>query len=133
MRNVLPWWLTIIIVLETLPMFVGPVLSFLNPQFLGGPGIEEVHQAHYIYAARNFAVGFAFLIAFVMRSAPMLFILIIVRLATDLVDLPAFMIFDMSSNPPVTIASFVFLYYIPALVALRYLWTQIRMEQTRGA
>ena len=56
----IPWWLTIIIILETLPMFVGPYVALTNPPFLGGQGAEELNQAAFIYTARNLAVGFAF-------------------------------------------------------------------------
>ncbi len=55
----------------------------------------------------------------------MLIILIFVRLFTDLIDLPTLLHFGLSSNPPVTIGNFTFLYYIPALFALRYLWQQM--------
>lgn len=126
MKTAMPWWLTLIIILETLPMFIGPVVAFMLPGFLGGPGAEEINQATYIYAARNFAVGFAFIIAFALRSAPMLFILIFIRFFTDLIDLPTLLYFDLASNTTRVMAIFVLLYYIPALFALRYLWKQMR-------
>jgi hypothetical protein len=131
MRIALPWWLTLIIILETLPMFLGPVAAFMLPGFMGGPGAEDINQATYIYAARNFAVGFAFIIAFALRSAPMLFILIFVRLFTDLIDLPTLLYFDLATNTTRVVAIFVFLYYIPALFALRYLWQQMRQGADR--
>lgn len=123
-----PWWLTLIIIIETLPMFLGPVVAFYLPGFLGGPGAEDVNQAAYIYAARNLAVGFAFIIAFALRNGPMLFILIFIRLFTDLIDLPTLLYFDLASNTARVVAIFFFLYYIPAVIALRYLWNQMRQE-----
>ena len=120
-----PWWLTVIIVIETLPMFLGPLFALNNPAFLGGPEATEVGFATWLYTARNFAVGIGFVIAYLLRSAPMLFILILVRLLTDLVDGPAFLIFGLASNELRLIAIFVFGYYIPALVALRFLWKQM--------
>jgi|GEM_PF-1205506 len=126
MKVAIPWWLTLIIILETLPMFIGPVVAFALPGFLGGPGAEEINQATYIYAARNLAVGFAFIIAFALKNGPMLFILIFIRLFTDLIDLPTFLYFDLATNTARVVAIFVFLYYIPALFALRYLWKQMR-------
>ncbi len=128
MKIQVPWWLTLIIILETLPMFLGPVAAFYLPGFLGGPGAEEINQAAYIYAARNFAVGFAFIIAFALKNGPMLFILIFIRLFTDLIDLPTLLHFDLATNTTRVIGIFVFLYYIPALFALRYLWTQMRQH-----
>ena len=130
MKIKIPLWLWLVIVLETLPMFIGPYVALNRPAFMGGPEAETINQAAYIYLARNFAVGFAFLIASYLRSAPMLFILIFVRLFTDIVDLPTFLTFGQSLNRVRLIGIFVFLYYIPALVALRYLWGQMKGETT---
>ena len=130
MKIKIPLWLWVVIVLETLPMFIGPYVALTRPGFMGGPEAETINQAAYIYAARNFAVGFAFLIASYLRSAPMLFILIFIRLFTDVIDLPTFLTFGQSLNRVRLIGIFVFLYYIPALVALRYLWGQMKGETT---
>lgn len=120
-----PWWLTVIIVIETLPMFLGPLFALNNPAFLGGPEATEVGFATWLYTARNFAVGIAFVFAYLLRSAPMLFILILIRLLTDLVDGPAVLLFGMASNEIRLIAIFVMGYYIPALIALRFFWKQM--------
>ena len=121
----MPWWLTVIIVIETLPMFLGPIFALNNPAFLGGPEATEVGFATWLYTARNFAVGIAFVVAYLLRSAPMLFILIFIRLLTDLVDGPAVLLFGMASNEIRLIAIFVIGYYIPALIALRFFWKQM--------
>jgi hypothetical protein len=124
-RSQMPWWLTVIIVIETLPMFLGPIGALNNPAFLGGPEATTVGFAAWLYTARNFAVGIAFIVAYSMRSAPMLFILIFIRLLTDLVDGPAFLMFGMASSEIRLMAIFVLGYYIPALLALRFLWKQM--------
>ena len=121
----MPWWLTVIIVIETLPMFLGPIFALNNPAFLGGPEATEVGFATWLYTARNFAVGIAFVVAYLLRSAPMLFILILIRLLTDLVDGPAVLLFGMASNEIRLIAIFAIGYYIPALIALRFFWKQM--------
>ena len=120
-----PWWLTVIIVIEILPMFLGPLFALNNPPFLEGPEATEVGFATWLYTARNFAVGIAFVVAYLLRSAPMLFILILIRLLTDLVDGPAVLLFGMASNEIRLIAIFVMGYYIPALIALRFFWKQM--------
>lgn len=125
----LPWWLVLIIIIETLPMFLGPVAALNLPGFMGGVGAEELNQATFIYLARNFAVGFAFLIALALRNGPMLFILIFIRLFTDVVDLPTLLSFNLITNVPLVVGIFVFLYYIPAVFALWYLWKQMRQAQ----
>ena len=125
MKFHLPWWLKVILILEILPMFLGPLVALTNPRFLGGPEAEAITYAAYIYSARNLAVGFAFIIPWVLRSSPMLFVLIIVRLFTDFGDLPTFLAFGLGSNPGRLVGILVFLYYIPGAIALRYLWKQI--------
>ena len=64
----MPWSLTVIIVIETLPMFLGPLFALNNP---------------------------------------------------------AFLLFGMASNEIRLMAIFVIGYYIPALIALRFLWKQM--------
>ena len=118
----MPSWLTVIIVIETLPMFLGPIFALNNLAFLGGPEATEVGFATWLYTARNFAVGIAFVVAYLLRSAPMLFILILIRLLTDLVDGPAFLLFGLAGNEIRLMAIFIIGYYIPALIALRFFW-----------
>ncbi|MEL6416500.1 MAG: hypothetical protein AAFU69_00355 [Pseudomonadota bacterium] len=122
----LPLWLTIIIILETLPMFIGPVIALTRPAMMGGPEADSINQAAYIYAARNVAVGIALIVAFVLKNKHMLFALILVRLLTDIVDLPTLLYFGLASNQILVISIFVFLYYIPAVIALRFLWEPSR-------
>ena len=130
MKIKIPVWLWVVIVLETLPMFLGPLGALNNPSFMGGPEAEVLNQATYVYLARNVAVGLAFFIAAYLRNAPMLFVLIFVRLVTDLIDLPTFLAFGTFASPTRLIGIFVFLYYIPAVIALRYLWGQMKSETT---
>lgn len=122
----LPLWLTIIIILETLPMFIGPVIALTRPAMMGGPEADSINQAAFIYAARNVAVGIALIVAFVLKNKHMLFALILVRLLTDTVDLPTLLYFGLASNQILMISIFVFLYYIPAIIALRILWGSSR-------
>jgi hypothetical protein len=132
MKKPLPVWLTIIIVLETLPMFAGPLLAILRPDAF--PGLDQLSDpgfAAWLYAARNFAIGIAFMVALVLKDRSMLFILIVIRLITDLVDLPNLLTGGALSNPLLVIAIFVLLYYLPAIYALRYLWMDINNGQLR--
>ncbi len=125
MTVALPWWLILIIIVETLPMFLGSAVALTRPAFMGGPDAEAINQAAFIYAARNIAVGIALIVAFALRNGPMLFILILVRLITDLIDLPTLLYFELVTNVPFVVSIFVFLYYIPAVIALWYLWKQL--------
>jgi len=129
MKKSIPVWLVIIIIIETLPMFIGPLVAIFNPSAMSDFGISGVGSFAWIYAARNFAVGIAFILAFLLKDKSMLFILISIRLITDLHDLPVGLHFGGWSSPPRAIAMFTLLYYLPALYALRYLWQQIKEER----
>jgi hypothetical protein len=129
-KKPLPAWLILIIVIETLPMFIGPLLALLRPDSF--PGLDQLPDpgfAAWLYSARNFAVGIAFLVAFALKNRSMLFILILIRLITDLYDLPNLLSGGALSSPLLVIAIFVLLYYLPAIIALRYLWKEINKEQ----
>ena len=130
MKKTMPWWLTLIVVIETLPMFLGPMVAVFFPASMpwAAPG-EEASAYAFIYTARNLAVGFAFIIAFALQSLPMIFILIFIRLFTDLIDLQTILYFAEVSNLPRLLSIFIFLYYIPALIALRYLWKHMKEEK----
>ena len=126
MKQSIPIWLTLIIIIETLPMFLGPLVAIFNPS--GMPGLANLPEPlglALLYSARNLAVGIAFIIAYILKDMRMLFILILIRLITDLIDLPNFVYHGAFPNP-VRLTAIVFcLYYIPAVYALRYLWKQI--------
>ena len=124
-RIAMPWWLIVIVVIEVLPMFAGPYVALTRPAFMGGPEAETINQAAHIYAARNFAVGLALILAAVLRNAPMLFVLILVRLLTDLYDLPTLITFELVKNVPLNVGIFVLGYYLPALWALYWLWQRM--------
>ena len=111
--------------MEVWPMFLGPYLALSDPTFLGSSDASSTILADWIYTARNLAVGFAFILAYYLKSAPMLFILIFVRLLTDLIDGPAFWFFREQVSEVAFITIFLLGYYIPAAIALRYLWKQM--------
>ena len=124
-KTPIPWWLTIILFMEVWPMFLGPYWALTDPSFLGDINASSTILGDWIYTARNLAVGFAFIIAYFLKSAPMLFILIFIRFFTDLIDGPAFWFFRDPVSDVAFIIIFLCGYYIPALIALRYLWKQL--------
>ena len=115
------WWFAVILFMLTWPMFVGPYAAINNPAFFGE---SELTLSLGLYIARNLAVGLAFLLAIYLRNASMLFILIIIRLATDLIDASLFFTFK---DPNVIGLVFIFslFCYLPAIFGLRHLWNQI--------
>ena len=120
-----PWSLCLILFLLISPMFFGPLIALFNPEFFEGLGDNELSLGSSLFVARNLAIGLAFLVAIYMRSAPMLFILIFVRLIIDLIDFPAFQIFRES--PLVgQIIIFSLICYLPAFFGLRILWKEMQ-------
>ena len=130
MKKSIPIWLTIIIIIETLPMFGGPLVGLFRPESFAFiktlPNPSDMMGTVWLYSARNFAVGIALLVAFFLRNHTMLFILILIRLITDIIDLPNFLILGSPSSPVRLTAIFVLFYYLPAIYALRYLWKQMK-------
>ena len=107
------------------PMFVGPYIALTNPSFFGGPEVNYLTLSSALYIARNLAVGLAFLLAIYLRNASMLFILILIRFITDLIDAPAFFSFR-DPNLLGLIIIFSICCYLPALFGLSFLWKHIK-------
>ena len=119
------WQLSLIFFLLISPMFFGPLIALLNPEFFEGLGDNELSLGSTLFVARNLAIGMAFLFAIYLRNAPMLFILILVRLIIDLIDFPAFQMFRES---PIfgQIIIFSLMCYLPAYFGLRILWKEMK-------
>ena len=126
MKKTLPIWLVVVVIIEILPMFVFPVLAMFVPSAAPGlSGGEKFAFAASIYSARNLAVGIALILALYLRNEAMLFILILVRLLMDLMDYPTLLLLGDVTRLSLVTSIFVLLYYIPALLALRYLWQRL--------
>ena len=119
------WSLSLILFLLISPMFFGPLIAIFNPEFFEGLGDTELSLGSTLFIARNLAIGLAFLFAIYMRSASMLFVLILVRLIIDLIDFLAFQIFRESPLIGQVII-FSLMCYLPAFFGLRILWKEMR-------
>ena len=119
------WQLCLILFLLISPMFFGPVIALLNPEFFEGLGDKVLSLGSTLFVARNLSIGIAFLFAIYMRSASMLFILILVRLIIDLIDFPAFQIFREPSFFGQVII-FSLMCYLPSYFGLRILWKEMK-------
>ena len=119
------WQLSLILFLLISPMFFGPFIALLNPEFFEGLGDNDLSLGSTLFVARNLAIGVAFLFAIYLRNASMLFILILVRLIIDLIDFPAFQMFRES---PIIgqIIIFSLMCYLPAYFGLRILWKEMK-------
>ncbi|MEK9607905.1 MAG: hypothetical protein VW107_04750 [Gammaproteobacteria bacterium] len=120
------WQLSLILFLLISPMFFGPLIALLNPEFFEGLGDKELNLGSTLFVARNLSIGLAFLFAIYLRSASMLFILMIVRFIIDLIDFPAFQIFREPSLLG-QIIIFSLMCYLPAYFGLRILWKEMKI------
>ena len=119
------WSLSLILFLLNSPMFFGPLIALFNPEFFEGLGDTELSLGSTLFVARNLAIGLAFLFAIYMRSASMLFILILVRLIIDLIDFPAFQL--LRESPLIgQVIIFTLMCYLPAFFGLRILWKEMK-------
>lgn len=119
------WSLSLILFLLISPMFFGPLIALFNPEFFEGLGDTELSLGSTLFVARNLAIGLAFLFAIYMRSASMLFILILVRLIIDLIDFPAFQL--LRESPLIgQVIIFTLMCYLPAFFGLRILWKEMK-------
>ena len=119
------WSLSLILFLLISPMFFGPLIALFNPEFFEGLGDTELSLGSTLFVARNLAIGLAFLFAIYMRSASMLFILILVRLIIDLIDFPAFQL--LRETPLIgQVIIFTLMCYLPAFFGLRILWKEMK-------
>ena len=119
------WSLSLILFLLISPMFFGPLIALFNPEFFEGLGDTELSLGSTLFVARNLAIGLAFIFAIYMRSASMLFVLILVRLIIDLIDFLAFQIFRESPLIGQVII-FTLMCYLPAFFGLRILWKEMK-------
>ena len=119
------WQLSLVLFLLISPMFFGPLIALLNPEFFEGLGDNDLSLGSTLFVARNLAIGVAFLFAIYLRNASMLFILILIRLIIDLIDFPAFQIFRES---PIIgqIIIFSLMCYLPAYFGLHILWKEMK-------
>ena len=121
----LSWQLSLILFLLISPMFFGPFIALLNPEFFEGLGDNDLSLGSTLFVARNLAIGVAFLFAIYLRNASMLFILILVRLIIDLID---FLAFQMFRESPIIgqIIIFSLMCYLPAYFGLCILWKEMK-------
>ncbi len=91
------------------------------------PGVSELDYVTQLYVTRNITVVIGLAVALFLRSHKSLFVILVVRLLTDVSDVITVYAFNLevvkSSVPMVVI-----ILIIPALLALWYLWKRINQD-----
>ncbi len=122
----LPIWVWIIVLIQIFLVLFFSVGTAMNP----GNFIPEVTELNYItqlYITRNITVVLGVMIALLIRSHTALFVMLIVRMLTDLSDVItvyALNVEVIKSSVPMVVVILI----IPALFAIIYLWKRINQE-----
>ena len=119
----LPVWVWLIVLTQILLVFFFSVGTAINPaKFI--PEVAELNYVTQLYITRNVTVVLGITIALLLKSHKALFIILVVRLLTDISDVVTVYALNVeitkSSVPMVVI-----LLIVPALLAIGYLWKRI--------
>lgn len=91
------------------------------------PDVSELNYVTQLYITRNVTVAIGIIIALLLKSHKALFVILAVRLLTDISDVItvyALNVEVIKSSVPMVVAILI----IPALLALGYLWKRINQE-----
>ena len=121
----LPWWVWIIVVIEAAVPTIFGVATWLDPATY----IEGAQSATYeivLYITRNLTTALGILLAIFLRSHVAIFILIIVRMTTDMADMINATLNGGGESVVQTIPFLIVLLIILPLIALYHLWQRIQ-------
>jgi len=125
-KKFLPIWVWIIILMEVGLVLFFTAGTFMNPQnFI--PNVTELDYVTQLYITRNVTAVLGLIVALLFRSHKALFVLLIVRIVTDISDVITVYAFDaeaIKASVPMVVG----LLIIIPLFSLRYLWKRIKEE-----
>lgn len=120
----LPIWVWVIILLQIfLVLFFSAGTAMSPGDFI--PNVTDLNYVTQLYITRNVTVALGIIIALLLKSHKALFLILAVRLLTDMSDVITVYALNVevikSSVPMVTV-----LLIIPAMLAVGYLWRKIK-------
>lgn len=119
----LPVWVWVIALIQIILVLFFSAGTAMNPgDFI--PGAFELDYVTQLYITRNVTVALGIVVALLLRSHKALFIMLIVRMLTDISDVItvyALNVEVIKSSVPMVVVILI----IPALLALVYLWKRI--------
>ena len=125
--GLLPWWVWVIVIIEAaLPTIFG-IATWMNPAgFI--EGAQGVSYEIMLYITRNLTTALGIVLAVLLRSHVAIFILIIVRMTTDMTDMLNATFNGGGESVVQTIPFLIVLLVILPLLALRHLWGRIKQS-----
>ncbi|APD07507.1 hypothetical protein UJ101_02003 [Flavobacteriaceae bacterium UJ101] len=125
-KKFLPVWVWIIALIEIILVLFFSIGTAMNPgEFI--PGVSELNYVTQLYITRNVTAVLGLIIALLLRSHKALFVMLIVRIVTDISDVVTVYAFDaeiIKSSVPMVVGILI----IPPLFALGYLWKRIQND-----
>lgn len=125
-KQFLPIWVWVIALIQITLVLFFSFGTAMNPgDFI--PDVSELNYVTQLYITRNVTVAIGIIIALLLKSHKALFVILAVRLLTDISDVItvyALNVEVIKSSVPMVVAILI----IPALLALGYLWKRINQE-----
>ena len=122
-NSFLPIWVWIIVVVQVLLVSFFSAGTAISPSdFI--PGVSELNYVTQLYITRNVMTVLGIVVALFLRSHKALFVILIVRVLTDISDVISVYALEVEvikSSVPMVVA----LLIVPALLAIGYLWKRI--------
>ena len=124
----LPWWVWIIVAIEAgVPAIFG-LATWADPATYI-EGAKGVSYEILLYITRNLTTALGIVLAILLRSHVALFILIIVRMTTDIADMVNATTNGAGESVVQTIPFLIVILVVLPLFALRHLWSRIKQNQ----
>ena len=126
-KKFLPIWVWAVVMIQVALVLLFSVGTAINPgDFI--PNVTELNYVTQLYITRNVTVALGVIIALLLKSHKALFVMLIVRVLTDISDVItvyALNVEVIKSSVPMVLV----LLIIPALLAVMYLWKVVKNEQ----
>ena len=126
-KKFLPIWVWAVVMIQIALVLLFSVGTAINPgDFI--PNVTELNYVTQLYITINITVALGVIIALLLKSHKALFVMLIVRVLTDISDVItvyALNVEVIKSSVPMVLV----LLIIPALLAVMYLWKVVKNEQ----
>lgn len=125
--GLLPWWVWAIVIIEAAVPTIFGIATWMNPAGYI-EGAQGVSYEIMLYITRNLTTALGIVLAVLLRSHVAIFILIIVRMTTDMTDMLNATFNGGGESVVQTIPFLIVLLVILPLLALRHLWGRIKQS-----
>ena len=125
--GLLPWWVWAIVIIEAAVPTIFGIATWMNPAGYI-EGAQGVSYEIMLYITRNLTTALGIVLAVLLRSHVAIFILISVRVTTDMTDMLNATFNGGGESVVQTIPFLIVLLVILPLLALRHLWGRIKQS-----